>query len=513
MTGFDEHAQHAVEALIFSDPKAALALLRDLATKHGKDLAFMQNYGSRLIDIGRDLRDESLIREGILETEKVLNCVPPEFRSGLEINIASAHHKLHLLNTSSRPLFDQIDSDELSIAKEQFNQLQKKESTVDAPTRKMFLIEFGNCLSGMGRFYEAIRLYENALEIEPNNSVAIANLALSFRQVALIADDIDVLREASDVFGKALLRNELDNIGGLGTQERISRLKSEIDKALLRSAAGPLANVHVESHSYRGFCKRAQLLLNFCFHSEDCHHNPSDTLSLAVAEVIDENRLIKWVRAFNEMKQQFAVARLLLFESIVDPSKSAESDDLTFYLDLSDHSVYGVRSGKLKIAYEAAFNIFDKLAFFLNDYLQLGIRERDINFRGIWKDTNKKIRPELLKHSSDYLRALYELSKELPSLAHFGMFTDVRNMLTHRYFVLHTQSGDWRIGADGDEYHAGYKEFSTLTLQILGLAKAALVYLIAFVRSTESQKATSTPQFVRPVKYTRGDHGPAKAEI
>ena len=414
---------------------------------------------------------------------------------------------------TSGPLFDQIDSDDLSVAKEQFNQLQKKESTFDAPTRKMFLIEFGNCLSDLGRFYEAIRLYENALEIEPNDSVAIANLALSFRQVAFIADDIAVLRETSDIFEKALSRNELDNIGGLGTQERISRLKSEIDEALLRGSTGPLLNVHVESHSYQGFCKKAQLFLNFCFHSQDCPHNPSDTLSLAVAEVKDENRLIKWARALNEMKQQFAVARLLLFESIVDPAKSAESDNMTLYLDLSDHSVYGVRSGKLKIAYEAAFNIFDKLAFFLNDYLQLGIREKDINFRGIWKDTNKQIRPEFLKHSSDYLRALYELSKELPSLAHFGMFTNVRNLLTHRYFVLHTKAGDWRTAADGDEYHAGYKEFSTLALQILSLAKAALIYLIAFVRSTESQKATSKPQFVRPVKYTRGDSGPGKAEI
>src|SRR5882724_9859212 len=118
------------------------------------------------------------------------------------------------------------------------------------------------------------------------------------------------------------------------------------------------------------------------------------------------------------MKQQFAIARLLLFEGLVDPAKIEQADELTTYFDLNDESVYGLRAGKMKTAYGATFNLFDKIGFFLNDYLQLGIPDRDISFKGIWKDQKKRMRPEILSCSNIYLRALYEISKELPSVEH-----------------------------------------------------------------------------------------------
>jgi len=255
------------------------------------------------------------------------------------------------------------------------------------------------------------------------------------------------------------------------------------------------------------------VFLNFCFHSKDCPHSPADTIMFAVAEVKDEQRLIRWARASNEIKQQFAVARALLFEAVLDPAGIARTDELTTYFDLNDFSVYGLRSGKLKTAYEATFNLFDKIGFFLNDYLQLGIPDKEISFRGLWKDRKKRVRPQLSAYPSAYLRALYEVSKELPSTEHFGVFTDMRNLLTHRYFVLHTKAGDWKSSADSDEYHEGYKKFSWLSLQLLGLAKAAIIYLIAFIRSSEIQKLGAKPHFVRPTKYTRGDSGPKQSEV
>jgi hypothetical protein len=145
--------------------------------------------------------------------------------------------------------------------------------------------------------------------------------------------------------------------------------------------------------------------------------------------------------------------------------------------------------------------------------LQLGIADKDVSFRGIWKDRKGQIWPQIVSGSNIYLRALYEVSKELPDAEHFGMFTEIRNLLTHRYFVLHARSGDWRSASDSDKYHGGYKEFSWLTLQLLGLAKAAITYLSAFVRSREIQQSTMQIQFVRPIRYNRGDSGPGTAEI
>jgi len=110
-----------------------------------------------------------------------------------------------------------------------------------------------------------------------------------------------------------------------------------------------------------------------------------------------------------------------------------------------------------------------------------------------------------------YLRALYELSRELARTDHFGVFTEMRNLLTHRYLVLHAEKDEWKCAADGDEYHAGYKEFFELAAQLLGLAKAAIVYLIAFVRSEEIRNRGTQSHFVRPLQYSRKDSGPNTA--
>lgn len=506
---FDQAMSDDLDRLILADSKAALANIRKLASIYGYLPFFSHNYGSRLIDIGRDLRSPELLREGIRETEKVLDQVPT-LRHQFLINMASAYRHLYLYTSQSAAL-DHADSDELSAAKSIFNSLKQREQAFDSETRHRYLVEFANCLSDMGRFSEATRLYVHALQVKPGDPIAITNLALSFREIALIADDPEDLKEAADVFGQALATGELDGLGGSGTSERIRELKQELDSLLKSRPQASSAKMSVDRKTYQGFCKRSQLFLNFCFHSEDCPHIPADTLTFAVADVADANRFTRCVRTINEIKQQFAVARLLVFESLCHPPYADKTDELTAYLDLSDESVYGVRSGKLKIAYETIFNLLDKIAFFLNDYLQLRMRDKDISFKSIWKDNHKILRPPFLAHPSKYLRALYELSKELPSEEHLGVFTDIRNLLTHRYFVLHTQDGDWKNAADGDQYHAGYKEFLELAVQLLGLAKSATIYLIAFIRTAESENLGAKTHYLRPLKCTRKDSGPLES--
>jgi hypothetical protein len=52
-----------------------------------------------------------------------------------------------------------------------------------------------------------------------------------------------------------------------------------------------------------------------------------------------------------------------------------------------------------------------------------------------------------------------------------------------------------------------------LTLQLLGLAKAAIIYLIAFVQSSERLNHGAQSHFVRPTTYARKDPGPRDAEV
>ena len=50
---------------------------------------------------------------------------------------------------------------------------------------------------------------------------------------------------------------------------------------------------------------------------------------------------------------------------------------------------------KIKAAYRISYSLFDKIGFFVNAYMELGIPERQISFRTLWRTgENKPIRRE-----------------------------------------------------------------------------------------------------------------------
>jgi GH35 family endo-1,4-beta-xylanase len=40
---------------------------------------------------------------------------------------------------------------------------------------------------------------------------------------------------------------------------------------------------------------------------------------------------------------------------------------------------------KIKAAYRIAYSLFDKIGFFINAYMELGIPERQVTFRTLWR--------------------------------------------------------------------------------------------------------------------------------
>jgi hypothetical protein len=93
---FDQATSDDLDKLILSDPKAALSRIRELAVTYGEQPFFRHNYGSRLVDLGRDLRNPELLRAGIREIERVIDQISPQLRDRFLINLASAHYHLHL---------------------------------------------------------------------------------------------------------------------------------------------------------------------------------------------------------------------------------------------------------------------------------------------------------------------------------------------------------------------------------------------------------------------------------
>jgi hypothetical protein len=205
-------------------------------------------------------------------------------------------------------------------------------------------------------------------------------------------------------------------------------------------------------------------------------------------------------RITNEIKERFAIARLLLFEAYDSPYQAKFYDEITSYIDLLDHSIYGVRSAKLKLTFEAAYNVLDKIASFINEYLNLGINEKSVGFISpLWKKQHNdtSLRQEIIKCDNIHLYALYDIARDLTRDSYLLPLKEIRDVSTHHYLVTHVFSeGDWHVESDGPQYHIGYRELLYRGISLLQVVRAAVIYLIAFIKEEEWKRTQSNDKKV-----------------
>ena len=103
----------------------------------------------------------------------------------------------------------------------------------------------------------------------------------------------------------------------------------------------------------------------------------------------------------------------------------------------------------MKAAFRIAYSLFDKIAYFLNDYLCLSIPEKQVTFRTVWYEKRKKekgLSHIFQKRENNWsLRGLFWLSKDLfEDMSEFKEsiepdaqeLSDIRNHLEHKYLKL-----------------------------------------------------------------------------
>jgi hypothetical protein len=252
--------------------------------------------------------------------------------------------------------------------------------------------------------------------------------------------------------------------------------------------------------NYRKWCLDNRLFLNSL--------NDLCTLSIAATDVISMPSIVYKIDEgpyydgfYNQLKQEYISSRYLYYEGINPSIAPHFSDKYVVLINTLDYPAYSLSVEKIKIAYRVIYSIFDKIAYFLNDYLNLSIPEKKVYFRTIWYESqNKKngLRKELCEKANSPLRGLFWLSKDLfdnnikASIEPEAQKLDkIRNHLEHKYFKLHTeymyeyQSRDSEGFADKLAYSMFIVEFEETTLKLIRLARAALIYLSLAVHSEE----------------------------
>jgi tetratricopeptide (TPR) repeat protein len=379
------------------------------------------------------------------------------------------------------------------------------------------LTNLGNLMDHIGRFVEAIEYWDEVLDTLPSFPMARGNRGLCLPDYARALYDPGhagtLLKCAHADLKIALLSSELyEDARKCFDECRIwieSVLSSEcIEKDI--DMNGFSLGASQQEVQYRKWCLDNRLFLNPL--------NDLGPYPIAARDVFTAPSIVVGIGDgpyypgyFNQMKQEFVSARYLYYDGINADQPHFSDRDVLLYNTL-DYPAYSLAVESVKAAFRIAYSLFDKIAYFLNDYLDLAISERQVSFRTFWYEkqkTKRGLKPIFQKRENNWpLRGLFWLSKDLfedklgfkesiePDAQELA---DIRNHLEHKYLKLHdefwqgTLSVDDRASsalADTLAFSIHRREFEVKTLKLIKMVRSALIYLSLAIHAEEKQRRT-----------------------
>jgi LA2681-like HEPN len=224
----------------------------------------------------------------------------------------------------------------------------------------------------------------------------------------------------------------------------------------------------------------------------DRRHLPAHTAAIG-----DPPEFIAW---FNQMKQEFVGARWFLYDADCGHKKHF-ADKHVGFVNTLDYAAFGLQIEKARAAFRVAYGLLDKVAGFINAYYRLGLEPTRVDIRNVWHEKKSVIRTPFAAKQNLQLRGLYWLAQDIvghdpsdqdsiaPEACHLKK---LRNLLEHRCLVLREMDLGDPMGVVETEM---LREFQASTLQVLRLARAALMYL-AFSMKQEERARRKKDEFV-----------------
>lgn len=388
----------------------------------------------------------------------------------------------------------------LRIAKGEdgFDQLAREQ-------RCQILTNLGNVLDRVGRSAESLEFWDMALALLPTFAMARGNRGIARAYYAGVLhhrhDALLFLRQAhADLIGA--LSSELDQ-GARRTfdevRRRIESILSPEDMSKTDDLDGFSVGASADERRYREWCLSQRLFLN-PLNDLGTHRIAAHDHLTAPAIVVGVNDGPHYVGFFNQMKQEFVSARYMYYEGINSDVPHFSDTGVLLYNTL-DYPAYSLAVERVKAAFRTCYSLLDKVAFFLNHYLALGIPDREVSLRRLWYKSGKKkngLTPLLRDRKNWPLRGLYWLSKDIyedrpgfkdalePDAREVGV---VRQHLEHRYLKLHDifiAPGAEDDGlADSLAFSLPRLGFEAKTLRLLKMARSALTYLCLAIHEEE----------------------------
>ena len=163
-------------------------------------------------------------------------------------------------------------------------------------------------------------------------------------------------------------------------------------------------------------------------------------------------------------------------------------------MDTLDYSTYSYNLEKVKIAFRVSYSILDKIAYFLNLYLDIGDDTNQVSFRNIWYEKDRTtIKSKIYARKNWALRGLFWLSKDFyekgfkdtiePDSKEIAI---IRNFIEHKAFKIVEFNATRTVNKN--LYTIDRNSFFDKSFKLLKLTRSAILYLSFLIYEEESER-------------------------
>lgn len=379
-------------------------------------------------------------------------------------------------------------------------------SKVEVLERCKALNNLGNRLHVAGRIVEALVVWRRALSLESSFGMA---LCCEAQALSLYASSLESGKEralflwmahkkaVAALAPRAIYTDRRDR----KTMEAVGALKTRIEAAIDTKKISEVVDsfsmnpsLPVDERAYRDWCLANTLFLSPLNDLGSFPMAAADTLQLPSHAIrVDSPNIFE--SFFHQMKQEYVSARYMAYEGIT--SREVHFSDLDVFHPVSEpRPSLALAVERLKASYRICYSLFDKIAFFINAYMEIELNERDISFRSVWRKSDKQpLRSQFDTRDKNWgfcalswlSRDFFENESDEVAEPEAKMLRQIRNHLEHKYLRVTVRGSS--VGPPDDlGLNVSRADFQDKCLYLLSLGRAALVYLSAGVKAEEARR-------------------------
>lgn len=453
-----------------------------------------------LIDFGSIKQDKSIVKEGInlLKNDMAVIVKGKKYASSALYNLANGYHTLYSFRRLKNKYYSMYKKSEIELAKKYYFKALEYDFK-DSMLRSQLWVNLGNCYDHLGRVFDAIDCYDKALYYKANHGMALGNKGIALYYYAALTPQYrrTILKEAYLLIQQALklgvnqqdikgFKNYLKKIESFFPEKNFLLKKSEYSGIQIK-ARSKFERFLVE------FCFNNKLYLNICNFCQKCNNAIGDPESIESMIIsLDKNKEGNYIKKdqylhlssyLNQIKQDYITARFLLILSRYKGKNLDFVDKRVRLIDTLDYKCHNIYVEMVKASFTYFYNILDKIAFLIKDYLKLDHKNEFVNFDNIWFDlTNrKKIKEDIISIKNFSLNALFNMHLDFKKGPQQKLKKN-RNKLTHGFLNIYHSMGIINEKSITEE---------TLvedTIVLARLVRNSIFYLTKFILNEEAKK-------------------------